>query len=243
MGYAIKLPQFEGPFDLLLFFIERDELDIYDIPISKITQDFLAYVHEMQTLNIELASEFILVASTLMRVKAKTLLPRKELDEEGKEIDPREELVQQLLEYKRFKAVLKDLEQLEQTRALQQKRGNIQNDLLAITQEYSTEMELMDLNLFNLMNVFQRAITKMEERNKKVEHKVIRYPYTIKGQKEFLKTKIKKGKETAFEKIFEELQDRVHAIFTFLALLELIQLKVFSIKTGIGMNNFWVRAV
>ena len=84
MTYTIKIQQFEGPFDLLLFFIERDELDIYDIPISKITDDFLSYVREMESMNIDLASEFILVAATLMRIKAKMLLPRKELDEQGK---------------------------------------------------------------------------------------------------------------------------------------------------------------
>ena len=104
--YEIKLPQFEGPFDLLLFFIERDELDIYNIPIARITQDFLDYIHKVSVMNIELASEFIVVAATLMRIKAKMLLPRKDLDEKGQEIDPRLELVQQLLEYKRYKASL-----------------------------------------------------------------------------------------------------------------------------------------
>jgi segregation and condensation protein A len=102
-SYQIKLAQFEGPFDLLLFFIERDELDIYNIPITKITNDFLDYIHQQQTVNIELSSEFILFISTLMRIKAKMLLPRKELDAQGNEIDPREELVNKILEYKRFK--------------------------------------------------------------------------------------------------------------------------------------------
>ena len=101
--YQIKLPQFEGPFDLLLFFIERDELDIYNIPISKITNDFLNYIHESESLNIELSSEFILFISTLMRIKAKMLIPRKELDEQGNEIDPRQELVDKILEYRKFK--------------------------------------------------------------------------------------------------------------------------------------------
>ena len=98
MNYTIKLPQFEGPFDLLLFFIERDELDIYNIPIATITNDFLEYIYSMERLNIDVASEFILVASSLMRIKAKMLLPRRELDEQGNEIDPREELVQRLME-------------------------------------------------------------------------------------------------------------------------------------------------
>ena len=101
--YQIKLPQFEGPFDLLLFFIERDELDIYNIPINNIIKDFLTYIHAQESLNIELSSEFILFISTLMRIKAKMLLPRKELDAQGNEIDPRQELIDKILEYRRFK--------------------------------------------------------------------------------------------------------------------------------------------
>ena len=101
-NFEIRLPLFEGPFDLLLFFIERDELDINDIPISKITNDFLEYIRRLETLNIEIASEFILVAATLMRIKSKMLLPRPQLDEQGNEIDPREELVKHLLEYKKY---------------------------------------------------------------------------------------------------------------------------------------------
>ena len=105
MSFEVKIPLFEGPFDLLLFFIERDELDIYDIPISRITNDFLAYLKELEKLNMEVASEFILVAAKLMRIKAKMLLPRPQLDEEGNEIDPRNELVKHLLEYKKYKSV------------------------------------------------------------------------------------------------------------------------------------------
>src|SRR5690554_6859004 len=106
MSFEIKLQQFEGPFDLLLFFIERDELDVYDIPIAGITNDFLDYIHQLNELNMEVASEFILVAATLMRIKAKMLLPRKEVDEAGNEIDPREDLVARLIEYKKYKAIL-----------------------------------------------------------------------------------------------------------------------------------------
>src|SRR5690606_5553334 len=124
-SYQIKLPQFEGPFDLLLFFIERDELDIYDIPITKLIQDFGEYIHGMKSLNIELASEFILFVSILMRIKARMLLPRKEIDEEGNEIDPRKELVEKLLEYKKYKQAALELAEKEAVRLLQAKRGNI----------------------------------------------------------------------------------------------------------------------
>ena len=108
MNFEIKLPLFEGPFDLLLFFIERDELDIYDIPISKITNDFLGYLQHLEKLDVEVASEFILVASSLMRIKAKMLVPRPEVDDEGNEVDPREELIQKLIEYKRYKSNVND---------------------------------------------------------------------------------------------------------------------------------------
>ena len=124
-SYTIKLQAFEGPFDLLLFFIERDELDINDIPIAKVTKEFLDYIRDLEKLNIDVASEFILVAATLMRIKAKMLIPRKELDELGNEIDPREELSRRLLEYKRYKEILDEMKQME--KEFQQKFGKMIN--------------------------------------------------------------------------------------------------------------------
>ena len=103
MIYKVQLKNFEGPLDLLLYFIRRDELDIYDIPIAKITKDFIAVIEEWKRANLVLAGDFIVMASTLMRVKAKMMLPRPELDEDGEIIDPREELMQQLIDYKRFR--------------------------------------------------------------------------------------------------------------------------------------------
>src|SRR3954467_7010089 len=140
--YQIKLPQFEGPFDLLLFFIERDELDIYNIPISKITKDFLNYIHQQEKLNIELSSEFILFIATLMRIKAKMLLPRKELDAEGNEIDPRQELIDKILEYKKFKEAAAQMVEMEATRMLMVKRGNLQRELAIIGEESSEGTEI-----------------------------------------------------------------------------------------------------
>src|ERR1700712_4668806 len=124
-GFSIKLSQFEGPFDLLLFFIERDELDIHDIPIAKITDDFLNYIHQMTILNMELASEFIFVAATLMRIKAKMLLPRHEVGDEENQTDTKEELIRKLIEYKKFKLLCDELHPFEDERFKQEKRGNI----------------------------------------------------------------------------------------------------------------------
>jgi len=149
--YTIKLDQFEGPFDLLLFFIERDELDIYNIPIATITDDFLEYIRQMEALNIDLASEFILVAATLMRIKAKMLIPRKPVDEEGNEIDPREELVQRLLEYKRYKSVLEEMREMESKRSKQADRGNITKELKVIATKALVDVELESLSLFKIL--------------------------------------------------------------------------------------------
>src|SRR3954463_15259911 len=150
-GYHIKLPQFEGPFDLLLFFIERDELDIYNIPITKIIKDFLEYIHTQEQLNIELSSEFILFVSTLMRVKAKMLLPRKEVDGQGNEIDPRQELIDKILEYKRFKEAATKMAEMEAIRMLMVKRGNLQKELSEIGEEASEGTEIQNVTMFKLM--------------------------------------------------------------------------------------------
>ena len=238
--YKIKLPQFEGPFDLLLFFIERDELNIYDIPIATITDEFLAYIHQMKSLDIEVASEFILVAATLMRIKAKTLLPRKELDEEGNEIDPREELVQRLIEYKQYKEVTEQLREMEADRLLRNKRGNTISEVKKIADIFSTEAELENLELYQLMKAFKRVMSKMEERESRPVHTVVKYSFTIKNQKSYLLEAVSKRKKIAFEEAFIHLDNRVHAVFTFLAMLELIQEKFLKISLGMGVNNFWL---
>lgn len=240
--YKIHLPQFEGPFDLLLFFIERDELDIYDIPIASITDEFLSYTHNLDELDIELASEFILVAATLMRIKAKTLLPRRELDEEGNEIDPREELVQRLIEYKQYKEVTEALREMEADRLLRSKRGNTKNEVKQIAEYFSTEAELENLELYQIMKAFKRVMNRMEERESRPVHTVVKYTYTIKHQKAYLLQSVQKKKKIAFEDAFSTLENRVHAVFTFLAMLELIQEKFLTIKLGLGTNNFWIHS-
>ncbi|MCW5906815.1 MAG: segregation/condensation protein A [Chitinophagales bacterium] len=239
--YEIKLPQFEGPFDLLLFFIERDELDIYDIPISKITDDFLAYIHGMENLNIEVASEFILVAATLMRIKAKMLLPRKEVNPEtGAEIDPREELVNRLIEYKKYKEATEALRKLEEDRQSITKRGNVLNENKEIAALFETEFEMQSLTMFRLLKAFQNVLDRLEREKNKVVHTVESPPYTIAGEKMLLLEKLESGEKIAFEKIFEGVENRLHAIFVFLSALELIQEQKMEITIGEGYNNFWL---
>jgi segregation and condensation protein A len=237
-AYQIKLPQFEGPFDLLLFFIERDELDIYNIPITNIINDFLNYIHSQDNLNIELSSEFILFVSTLMRIKARMLLPRKELDDQGNEIDPRQELIDKILEYRRFKDASSRLAEMEATRMLLVKRGNIQREISAIGEEASEGTEIHAITLFKLMKAFEKVMKRLEERNNKPVHTVVRSNYTMEESREQMLTMAQREKILSFEKVFEACQERLEAIFMFLSLLELVQQKYLTIIIGEGKNNF-----
>ncbi len=239
-SYQIKLPQFEGPFDLLLFFIERDELDIYNIPITRITNEFLEYIHGQDSLNIELSSEFILFISTLMRIKAKMLLPRKELDAEGNEIDPRQELINKILEYKRYKEASTQLVEMEAMRMLMIKRGNIQKELSRIGEEASEGTEIQTVSLFRLMKAFERVMQRYSDRKNKPVHTVVKYEYTMEDSRDYMLSMAQREKTLSFEKLFDECDNRVHAIFLFLSLLELVQQKFLKIIIGEGKNNFIV---
>ena len=239
--YRIQLPQFEGPFDLLLFFIERDELDIHDIPIATITNDFLDYIRQMQEMNIELASEFIYVAATLMRIKAKLLLPRPELDEHGEEVDPREELVQRLLEYKRYKEVMGDLTEMEQAASERAKRGFAKGEeKLFLKQGGLPEEELVGLSLFTLMRAFKRIMERHQDELRKPAHVIRRYPYDIEEVKETLISRVIKEERVDFVSIVMEHPDRIYVVFCFLSILELVQTQHIDITVGEGFNNFWL---
>ncbi len=238
--YTIKLQQFEGPFDLLLFFIERDELDIYDIPIAKITGDFLDYIRQMESLNLDLASEFILVAATLIRIKARMLLPRKELDENNQEIDPRKELIQKLLEYKAIKEVITDMSQMEDDRYFRIPRGNLKKEFETLASKALVDAEWETLNLFNLMKVFQKVMQRFEEGPKTVVHKIYNYQFVIEEEQEKVMDKIKRSGKASFELLFEECENRIHAIIVFLGILELINFQKLQIVKGDSVNQFWL---
>jgi segregation and condensation protein A len=239
-NFEVKLPLFEGPFDLLLFFIERDELDIYDIPIYRITKDFLDYLHHMEQLNVDVASEFILVAATLMRIKSKMLLPRPQIDEQGNEIDPREELVKHLLEYKKYKSVIDSFHKMEEIELMKEKRGNLMKELKVLAESSNVEAELQDVDLFKLMTVFEKVLKRQEAEKNKPVHQVIQYPYTIESQREFLLNQVTINKRVSFVDIVETYKTRIALIFNFLAILDLLAQGMLTIQVGEGYNNFWI---
>ena len=239
-SFEIHLPQFEGPFDLLLFFIERDELEIRDIPIARITDDFLNYLHHMTILNMEVASEFIYVAATLMRIKAKMLLPRYEADDEGDETDTKEELIRKLIEYKKFKEICEELHPFEDERFKQEKRGNIRFDIEQVDTVELPGEELSEINLYKLMVVYDRLLKRFQTRSEEVVHTVTQYPYTIEQQKKAIEELLKINTMMDFKAIAGHSENKVHFVYNFLAVLEMLQQELIDIQVGLGYNNFWV---
>ncbi len=240
MSFKIHLPLFEGPFDLLLFFIERDELDIYDIPIAKITHDFLSYIQQLKELNMEVASEFIVVAATLMRIKSKMLLPKIRPTDDDSELDPREELVQHLLEYKRYKAIVDQLAKLEEKSAQSLARGNIQQELHDVAALYPVALTLEGIDLQKLLFVFNKVMAHAVEPE---QHTLVAIPYSIHSQRKVLLSLLQNEKKISFEQLIMVNPERLAIICGFLAVLDLIQAQSIKLTNGIGYNNFWVELI
>jgi segregation and condensation protein A len=238
-SFEIKLAQFEGPFDLLLFFIERDELDIHDIPIARITDDFLNYIHKMTSLNMELASEFIFVAATLMRIKAKMLLPRYAAEEDS-ELDPKAELIRKLVEYRKFKLICEEMRPMEEERLKQEKRGNIPFDLQQVEKAVVPGEELSELTLYKLMMVYDRVTKRYVNRTEEVKHTVVQYPYTIEKQKKAINELLLINRRLDFKALAVNSENKVHFVYNFLAVLEMLQQELINIQIGLGYNNFWI---
>lgn len=230
--YKIKLDQFEGPLDLLLFFIKRDELDIYDIPISKITKEFLEYVNLIKMLDLETAGDFILMASTLMRIKVRMLLPR-EVDEKGEEIDPRNELVQALLEYKRYKEVSEELSYMESKQRRLNFRGNFKEDFKVAPPEYDTLLK--NISVFDLAKAFKAAIDNIQP---EFIHEIKKITITIDEQMQFILDFLLKDLEINFLSLVSEMQEKIRIVITFIALLELTKAGEIGLKASKNFNDF-----
>ena len=239
--FEIRLPQFEGPFDLLLFFIERDELEIRDIPIARIADDFLSYIQQMSILNMDVASEFIYVAATLMRIKARMLLPRYDTENES-ETDPKEDLIRKLIEYKKFKEIVEKLRPLEEERLMQEKRGNIAYDLEQVEEAPLPGEELSTVTLYKLMLVHERLSSRWQKRIEPVKHTVEQYPYTIEKQKKAINDLLLINKRLEFASISKISENKVQFVYNFLALLEMLQQQLIDIQIGTGYNNFFISA-
>jgi segregation and condensation protein A len=238
--YRIELPIFEGPFDLLLFFIERDELDIEDIPIARITNDFLAYLQDMERMNIELASEFIFVAGSLMKIKSKMLLPRPVINEKGEVEDPRRELVNRLMEYKRYKDVQDQVAAMEEAASQVAKRGFVRTEEKLVAEASEPEDELVGLDLYTIMRTFKRMMERRMERMPKASHVIRAYPYTTDMLKERVLKRLTQKEKIDFVSFVLDEPNKIYCVFAFLSVLELAQQGFVHLIVGQGHNNFWL---
>ncbi len=235
--YRIRLDLFEGPLDLLLFFIKRDEINIYDIPISRITKEFLEYVNLIKILDLEIAGDFILMASTLMHIKVRLLLPR-EIDEKGEEIDPRAELVQRLLEYKRYKEMAEELSFFESSQRKVFYRGYSEADNREEPHEY--KILLKNVSVYDLAKTFKKVISNIKE---EVFHEIKKAPVTIDEQIDFVLKKIEEFKELHFISLITGIREKIRIVVTFIALLELTKMGKIGIRESEDFNDFVVYGI
>ncbi|MFZ1520205.1 MAG: segregation/condensation protein A [Ignavibacteriaceae bacterium] len=230
--YKIKLDQFEGPLDLLLFFIKRDELNIYDIPISRITSEFLEYVNLIKLMDLEVAGDFILMASTLMHIKVRMLLPR-EVDERGEEIDPRADLIKALLEYKKYKEVAEDLTFFESNQRKVSFRSNFSEDEMESPPEY--DILLKNITIYDLAKAFKKAIKGLKPQ---VVHEIKKINVSIDEQIQFILDKIIEKGEIHFLSLVHGMKEKIRIVITFVALLELTKMEKIRIKESPDFNDF-----
>jgi len=233
--YRVKLTEFEGPLDLLLFFIKRDELDITNIPISRITQEFLEYLHLMASLDLEVAGDFIVMAATLMQIKVRMLLPRDESapDEE----DPRAELVRRLIEYKRFKEMAQEFGSLEEEQRKIYYRRFFDADTTTVVEEEGEEF-LKDISLFNLISAYKSALDQMP---RKIVHEVQLMPVSVDEQMSFVLDYLRVHGPTTLLQLVAHMVEKIRIIVTVMALLELTKNKVIGLAAVEGREDIAIR--
>ncbi len=218
MIYRVKLDIFEGPFDLLLFLIRKNEVDIYDIPIFKITKQFLDYLEVMQILDLDVAGDFIEMCAILMSIKARYLLPRPEGEDEDEMDDPRMELVERLIEYKKFKEASIELEELEEKRS--RLFGREYFNFIPKTEDISNEEYLDDATLFDLVMAFRTVLDNMPKVH---QHEVQMIKVTIEEQADLIMLRLQSNPMILFQDLMKEIKEKIVIIVTFVALLDLIK--------------------
>jgi segregation and condensation protein A len=233
--YRVQLENFEGPLDLLLFLIKKNEVDIYHIPVAKITKQYLEYVEIIQMLDLNGASDFILMAATLMKIKAQMLLPRPEpLDGEEFE-DPRTELVQRLLEYQRYKEVALEMSAMEKEARKVYPRGSFQPPDLSGDFE---PLPPSDVTLFDLISVFRDLLKRTP---RETPHRIEEVPVSVEDQTEYILSRLNEKGEVLFTELLAPLRQRMIMIVTFVALLEMVRQHIVAVNQAAPFGEIWIR--
>ncbi|MCH8871470.1 segregation/condensation protein A [candidate division KSB1 bacterium] len=240
MPYRVQLQNFEGPLDLLLFLIKKNEVEIYDIPVADITQQYLEYLNMIELLDLDNASEFVLMAATLIRIKAQMLLPKPELEDDEEAEDPREELVRRLLEYQRYKEVAWEISDLEKEQRQHFARSaysfNFEDD-----QDLEEEKLLgKEISIFDLISVFAEVIKRIPPRT---EHIVEQISVTIEEQAEVIMALLEKQERVLLTEMLQKIKERIVVIVTFIALLDLVKSKQLQLNQNNPFAEIWIRKI
>ena len=231
--YKVQLDVFEGPLDLLLYLIKKEELDIYDIPIERITTQYMRYMDLLRMLDLNIAGEFIVMAATLMMIKSRMLLPVEERPEmEEEEADPRWDLVRQLVEYKKFKDAALHLENLEFRR-----EDVFARDSDEVLLGPDTDVSLQDVSIFDLISAFNDALKKVKKEELK---EIFAERFTVGEKIESISELLKTRDRVTFSELFRDMASRHEIICTFLALLELIRLKQIQARQDSSFSEILV---
>jgi len=234
--YKVKLDVFEGPLDLLLYLIKRDEVDIYDISIERITKQYLSYLEAFQVLNIELAGEFIVMAANLLYIKSRTLLPvdQQMAEEDAEEDDPRWELIRQLIEYKKFKEAAAQLRD----------QALLQESLfprVPVTPDLAPAENLLveEVGIFDLIHAFQKILKRLEKKPEDLRE-IFAENFTVSEKIDYLLRVTSSGTSMQFEELFADVASRTEIVVTFLAMLELIRLKQIRVRQEGHFGIIWI---
>lgn len=244
MSYKVKLESFEGPLDLLFHLIEKNEIDIYNIPISDITNQYLDYINEMHKFDMDVASEFLVMAATLLEIKSRMLLPNpveEQLEFDVQGLDPRKDLVLKLIEYKKYKNVANYLKEREEIfgKTHFKQQDNIEEFIGKI--DYKDKDNAMEKELLvNAMNRIFKKLSKIDKSRKEFFKELKRDIFTVEKKIEILIEKVKIEKEIKFLNLFNGVNSKMEVIVTFLALLELLKLKKISIKQEGQFSDIYI---
>jgi segregation and condensation protein A len=232
----LHLGEFDGPLDLLLYLIQRDELDIYNIPIAQITQQYLEYLELLDVFDLDNAGEFLVMAATLMRIKARLLLPvTRPGEDDDEDVDPRDELVRRLLEYKKYKEAAQSLAAKEQDRSEYFSRGGS----YAFLGEAEEEPAELSLSLFDLLGAVRNVLQEMRGDS---THNVYTDVYTVEGQEEHILTTLGDGVRVRFEELFRNMQVKMEVVVTFVALLDLLKAGRIRADQSQTYGEIWLEA-
>lgn len=234
MDYKVTIDNFDGPLDLLLHLIKKSDIDIYDISIEEITKQYLSYITQMQEMDLDIASEYLIMASELMEIKSSMLLPSTQVEEDTYEEDPREQLIKRLIEYKKYKEITSEFKNLEEERKKEYTKNS--SDLSEFKVE--EEVDLGDINIDDLINAFNKLLER-KELEKPLNTKITKREYSVKKRSQEIKSILKQKKNVDFEELFEEV-NREYIVVTFLSILDLAKKQDLIIKQDDNFSKIYL---